>query len=63
MALTIDTAGTEDRFEQDAVCVLGFQQLRGANWEARPLEECPKPRSWTRLFACAREMGIRLPAR
>lgn len=61
MALTIEaTDGAED-FLRNQICILGFRQLRGANWEARPLEDCPKPMSWVRLSACAQARGIQLP--
>ena len=59
MSLTIEaTDGTED-FMQNYVCILGFRQLRGANWEARPLEDCLKPQSWVRLSVCAQVQADR----
>ena len=61
MALTIDRIDRANKTDgDDDKCVLGYRQLRGANWEARPLEECPKPQSWKWLDECARERGIKV---
>ena len=58
MTLPIDRASEAAGNEEK--CVLGFRQLRGPNWEARPLEDCSKPQSWVKLYEYARARGVKL---